>query len=213
MQTIKLLNNSELFIIGDINNNKILFDQLIEQADICSTRFLVSIGNIYSKIQTSESIIRKICALQEQGLAYMIRGSNEQRHLLKKGKFTKELEWCSKLPLILSFIFSNQNRITVVHGGISSNQNWNNIDSNSEIMYIKNLNSFGKPIPGDGIPWYELYDGRFGYIISGHTPNKDGKIKYNKHSCNINTDCSNTGILSGQIIKDGIMNNVISVHL
>ena len=53
-----------------------------------------------------------------------------------------------------------------------------------------------RPSRPGGKTWHESYDGRFGYIASGHHSQKDGEVKYYNYSCNLDTACYNTGKLS-----------------
>jgi hypothetical protein len=55
--------------------------------------------------------------------------------------------------------------------------------------------------------WHECYDGRFGYIISGHNNDPEGPRFYN-YSCNIDTGVFNSGkltaVLFGSKGREGI---------
>ena len=50
-----------------------------------------------------------------------------------------------------------------------------------------------------GVNWHDLYDGRFGYVASGHAAQKDGVPKFYQYSCNLDTSVYTTGILTCQV--------------
>lgn len=214
MDTIFLNKDTELLIIGDINGNKILFDLVIEHC-LINNIILVSLGNFYPQNVTNEMdyIVNNLKQLQSQNKAYIIKGNHEYRNLLNSRLLDDNLLWCNSLPLALSFVFSNQSRLTIVHGGISPKCTWADISSRTDCMYLNIVDKLGNPVAKKGIPWYDLYDGRFGYVISSYLPNNDAMIKYHKHSCNINTNCNKTGILLAPIINNGKMKNVIEFRI
>ena len=227
--TVRIPKGKEIVVVGDIHENEWHFEQMLERAEVGTKRILVSLGDVYDKGKgpdAAERIIRRIRSLSDAGWAYMVRGNHEQRNI-KNSKPTPELEWCKSLPLVISFVFSNQNRITVVHAGVTPSTTWNNISSNTEIMYVRTLDENKRPIPlvwveengvkqlraeRAGVVWHDLYDGRFGYIISGHDSQRDGIVKYYKHSCNLDTKCYSTGVLAGQIVSEGSLTELILVE-
>jgi hypothetical protein len=234
IHTIRIPKGKELVVVGDVHECEYHFEQMLERTKIGTDRVLVSLGDIYDKGEgpvVAEKITRKIKRLQEDGWAYMVRGNHEQRNiknLRKQGeKLSPELEWCSNLPLLLSFVFHNNNRITIVHAGVTPHHTWNNVTNNTELMYVRTLAEDGQPIPlkwieedgkkklkalEKGPVWHEKYDGRFGYIVSGHDSQSDGVVKFYKHSCNLDTRCYSTGILAGQIISDGVLKELVLVE-
>lgn len=228
--TIQVPKGQELVVVGDIHENEWHFEQMIERAEIGTKRILVSVGDVYDKGEghhVAERIVKRIRELGEDGYAMMVRGNHEQR-AIKQAKLNPELKWCKKLPLILSFVFSNQNRVTVVHGGVTPHHSWGNVSNNTEVMYVRTLDEKDRPIPliwkdmGNGVkklraeregtPWHDRYDGRFGYIIAGHESQADGIPKFYQHSCNIDTKCYETGILTGQIVSQGVLTEMISIE-
>jgi predicted phosphodiesterase len=229
--TIKIPKGQELVFVGDIHENEWHLEQLIERTEIGTKRILVSLGDIYDKgdgHHVAERIVNRIRKLAEGGWVYMVRGNHEQRTIkraIDDGQIlSPELAWCSQLPLILSFVFSNNNRITVVHAGVTPHHSWGNVTT--EMMYIRTLDEKDRPIPliwteidgvkklkaeRPGVLWHDRYDGRFGYIISGHDSQADGVPKFYKHSCNIDTKCYSTGILTGQIVSQGTLKDLILI--
>lgn len=234
IHTIKIPKGQELVVVGDIHENEWHLEQLIERAEVGTKRILVSLGDVYDKGEghhVAERIIRRIQGLSENGWAYMVRGNHEQRAIKQAKnngeKLSPELKWCKKLPMILSFVFSNNNRVTVVHAGVTPHHTWGNVGNNTEVMYIRTLDEKDRPIPlvwtdvdgvkklraeREGVLWHERYDGRFGYIISGHHSQDDGVPKFYKRSCNIDTKCYSTGILTGQIVSQGTLTELITVE-
>ena len=234
IRTIKIPKGQELVVMGDVHENEWHFEQLLERTKIGTERILISLGDIYDKGEghhVAERIIRKIRKLQENGWAYMVRGNHEQRNIKNAKRddliLSPELEWCKKLPLVLSFVFPNQNRITIVHAGVTPHHNWGNVSNNTEVMYIRTLDEKDRPIPLEwvdengvkklrpqrqGVLWHDRYDGRFGHIISGHDSQKDGVAKFYPHSCNIDTKCYATGILAGQIVSDGALKQLVLIQ-
>lgn len=228
--TIRLSKDKELVVVGDIHENEWHFNEMLERAEVGTRRILVSVGDIYDKgkgPKIAERIVRKIRSLHDDGWAFMVRGNHEQRNIrvlkANKKKLTDELQWCERLPLVLSFVFSNQNRITVLHGGVTPLHTWKDVTSNTEVMYVRTVDSKGKSVPyvwsGDSMKperegelWHDKYDGRFGYIISGHNSQSDGIPKFYKHSCNLDTKCYKTGVLAGQIVAKGSLQELILVR-
>ena len=230
--TIQVPRGLELVVLGDIHECESQFNKMLERAEVGTNRILVSLGDVYDKgagPHVAERIIHKIQELSAAGWAYMVRGNHEQRNIMRakeQDTLTPELEWCSQLPLVLSFMFHNQNRVTVVHGGVTPNHTWGNVSNNTEVMYIRSLDDNDRPIPlvwvdedgnkklrasKKGTIWHERYDGRFGYIISGHDSQKDCIPKYYNYSCNIDTRCYSTGVLTGQIVADGAIKGRIQI--
>jgi predicted phosphodiesterase len=231
--TIKIPKGQELVVVGDIHENEWHLEQLIERAEVGTKRILVSLGDVYDKGEghhVAERILNRIRKLAEDGWAYMVRGNHEQRAIKnarnEDRKPSLELKWCDQLPLVLSFVFSNNNRITVLHAGVTPHHSWGNVANNTEVMYIRTLDEKDRPIPliwtevngvkklraeRTGTIWHEKYDGRFGYIISGHDSQADGIPKFYKHSCNIDTKCYQTGILAGQVVSQGALTDLILI--
>jgi predicted phosphodiesterase len=232
--TIRVPKGQELIVMGDVHENEWHFEQMLDRAEVGTKRILISLGDIYDKgdgPHVAERIVRKIRELQEAGWAYIVRGNHEQRNIkriLRNDEIlTPELEWCKNLPLLLSFIFTNQNRITIVHAGVTPHHTWGNVVNNTEVMYIRTLDKNNRPIPliwveengvkklraeKKGVVWHEKYDGRFGYILSGHDSQRDGVVKFYKHSCNLDTRCYDTGVLAGQIIAEGMLKELILIR-
>lgn len=217
---IKVPTGAKLAIVGDIHEHENQFDRLIALIDPSPNMFFVSVGDIYDKgsgIKTANAILNKIRRLHDAGYGFIVKGNHELKHLRKaaySNRWTYELDWINQQPLVLSFIFENGFRVTALHGGVKPSHTWNDLNKDTETSYIRNLDADGEmiklkwngkeyePCKEGGIPWHEIYDGRFGYIVSGHEPLKNGKPRFYKYSCNIDTACYRTGVMTCQIISE-----------
>lgn len=201
---IKVSNDTRIIVIGDIHEHEYQFDCMIEAIQPSSSTLVVSVGDIYDKglgVRYAESITDKIRNLVEQGFAYIIRGNHELK-LIRAAKqnnlMTNQLTWLDTQPLVLTFEFPNTTRLTVLHGGVKPSMDWEDLHD-VEVCFINDLDRHGNMVKrGNGKSWHEIYDGRFGYIIAGHAALKDGQPKFYDFSCNIDTACYVTGILSAQ---------------
>lgn len=229
MLEVYLKEDEKLAVIGDIHEHQEQFNLLIEKAQQISQNIkFVSVGDVYDKgfgVKVAESITDRLISLN----AYAVQGNHEIK-AIKKAKKNNELNdqliWWKSRPLVISFIYPNQSRITVVHGGVLPSHNWASIDSNIEVCYIRTVDENGKMIrlnwvgsqdnkklvpEKNGMIWHQVYDGRFGYIASGHDAQKDGKAKFYNHSCNLDSACYETGILTAQIFSSSGREDLIQV--
>lgn len=79
-------------------------------------------------------------------------------------------KWIDSQNLGINVMFRNHTSLTVVHGGIPlSAESWNDITSNMELAFVRNINNK---------PWHQNYNGKFGYVISAH-PTSDEVKHYN----------------------------------
>lgn len=223
---IEVPRGKKLAFVGDIHECETQFDKLLLELGDFETNglILVSLGDIYDRGEgphIAESIIRKIRGLHDRGHAYMVRGNHEQKHIKKNKTLSSELEWCSRLPVCLSFRFHNGMNVVAIHAGVTPKSTIEDLHS-TESMYVRTVNSEGGYIPliykdgnleakEPGVPWGEVYDGRFGYIVAGHDKQDSGKPVYWKHACNIDTACFKTGILSCLVISENGNERLIQV--
>ena len=187
---VKIPKNTTITVIGDVYNQEHLLNELINKIKPSSTNLLVSVGNLN----------KDLYKYFDNDYSYVVRGNSEQGDI-----FSNEASYPSYLSI--SFIFDNQIKITVVHGGISFCHTEQDFGSNIEIVYLSYIDSKGKFIPVKyendiikpiykGKLWHEVYDGSFGYVISGNNVYRDSEIRSYPHSCNIDTSCDKTGVLS-----------------
>lgn len=222
---ITLKKGAKLVVVGDIHEHEEQFDKLLAEIKPAEDNVLAFVGDIYDKgfgKDVAESITNKLIALVNNGFTYVIRGNHELRNIRnskRSGKITEQLEWWSKQPLSLSFTFSNRTIVTIVHGGVLPSHTWQDLAFSIDTCYVRDVDEGGQIIkrlkkekdgmcimvnekPG-GKAWHEIYDGRFGYITSGHSSQKDGIPKFYNYSCNIDTAIYHTGKLTAQIFVDG----------
>lgn len=221
---------AKLAIVGDIHEHEYQFNRLLELIKPSEKMFFVSVGDIYDKgygTSVAASITDKIRKMSENGYGYVVKGNHELKNI-KKAIFSKtitpQLAWLDKQPLALSFVFDNGSRVTVVHGGVKPSHTWDDLDFDVETSYIRKLDDNGemiklewvgnelKPNKLGGASWHEVYDGRFGYIVAGHEPLKEGKPKFYNYSCNIDTACYCTGIMTCQVISEKGLDTLYTVE-
>lgn len=216
---IRIPKGTKIAVVGDIHEHEEQFDKLLETIRPSPTLLLASVGDVYDKgggLSCAESITDKLNKLG----AYAVKGNHELKHL-RKNKFnlSPQLQWWAQRPLVLTFIFCNNTRLTIVHGGVKPSHTWDDLTSDVEVAYMRDIDEKGKMIRLDwatdsdgqkklkphkpnGVSWHTKYDGRFGYIAAGHEPLKDGKPKYYNFSCNLDTACYDTGILTCQVFDE-----------
>jgi len=220
MSCLKIPRGGKVIVVGDIHEHEEQVDKLFSEITPSDKTLLVSVGDIYEKgfgQSAAESIVDRFREFCDKGLAYVIRGNHELRCIRqakRKKKMTKHLEWFSKQPLCVPVEFHNRTRLVIVHGGVKPLHTWDDLRTDIETCYIRNLDEDGNPIkrvrriiddavlmedekPG-GHPWHEVYDGRFGYIASGHASLKDGVPRFYNYSCNLDTAVYCTGKLTAQ---------------
>lgn len=231
---IEVPNGTKIVVVGDIHEHEYQFDKLIEEVKPSEKMFFVSVGDIYDKgfgKNVAESITNKIRAMVESGYGFVIRGNHELKNIRiaqKQYTMTDELRWFNKQPLTISFQFPNRSLLTIVHGGVKPTTTWRDLDTDIETCYIRDLDEDGnyikatyviengkkimKPSKPGGKPWHHFYNGRFGYIASGHQSQKDGVAKFYNYSCNLDTATYHTGKLTAQVFNEqGIRDDIITI--
>jgi predicted phosphodiesterase len=205
---------TRLAIVGDSHGHAKAFSEAATEA-AQGNYWLVSLGDAYDKGhgEIEENQITSILMeAQEKGYGFAIKGNHELKKIRQnKNNLSKELLWWQKQPICISFDFWNGTKITVVHGGITPHlKSLNDIDL--DVCYIREIDENGKHIPlvwktenerkqlvkvkEGGTIWHKLYDGRFGYIVSGHDSQSDGLPKFYNYSCNIDSQVFTTGLLT-----------------
>ena len=221
---IKVPKSSKIVVVGDIHEHEEQVNKLFDEIIPSENLFLVFVGDFYHKgfgINVANSIISRVKASADEGNTFAIKGNHELKEIRqskRNGRMTDLLRWVNKCPLSLCFEFSNRTLLTVVHGGVRPGHTWDDLDTNVETAYIRQLDSNGdfikyervvidgcvemKPVKPGGIIWHEMYDGRFGYIASGHNAQKDGVAKFYNYSCNLDTAVYHTGKLTAQVFSE-----------
>jgi predicted phosphodiesterase len=215
---IKVPRGQKLFVFGDVHEHREQFDRLLEEFEKYDNAILISVGDLLEKgFGCSDYLIKKMRKIVDDGKGYIVKGNHELKVIQrnrKKGKLSNNLKWVSRLPLSLSFNFGNGTRVTVTHAGVRPSHTWKDLETNIEVCYARFLDNKDKIIKmkkkivdgrkitymsKKGEVWHKKYDGRFGYIISGHNSQKDGVPKFYNYSCNIDTACYHTGKLTAII--------------
>ncbi len=232
MKNIKVPKGVQLAVVGDIHGHDEQFFKLINIVNPSENMWFISLGDVKDKgfgEKAEAKITNKLIKLSDEKIGYAIIGNHEKKHISKNKKnLSEELKWWKKQPLSLSFEFYNGSRLTVVHAGVTPIMTWEDLENNSEVCYVRDVDESGKMIPlkwvkqngkdvlikskDGGKSWHEEYDARFGYIAAGHQPNHDGNPKFYNYSCNLDSCVYETGILSCQIFTDeGKLGELIKV--
>ena len=208
---ITLSKNIKLAIFGDVYGTKKQFFSALEQVKPSQDMLIGFVGNVCSNVWPDNDaaiIFDKIIELHKLGYVLFIKGSNELKHLResrRKGFLDSRLKWIDQQPLAVSCLFPSGSNVTLVHSGIAPYHTWFNLGSDVDVCYIDELSASdrGTSLEGACGPlWHEAYDGRLGYVVSGHKPQLDGKPKYYNYSCNLNTAPHQTGKLCVQIFNE-----------
>jgi predicted phosphodiesterase len=230
---IEVPSNTRIAVIGDVHEHPEQFQKMLKELKPTKMFRLVSVGDFYDKgfgIKTAEAMTQEMQSLQKREAGYAVRGNHELKHIRKNKKNpSEELVWWKRQPLTLSFQFKSGARVTVVHAGITPHHNWGDLKKDVEVCYVRDVDELGKMIPLvwkdiDGVrtlvkakeggeEWHKKYDGRFGYVCSGHAAQKDGEAKFYKFSCNLDSGIYESGILTAQIFdEEGNRGDVVRVE-
>jgi len=224
MLKVQVPKGTTVTFCGDVHEHEDQFLKLIEEIDPNEKRLFASVGDIFDKghgTEAAERILDKIKELSDDKIGFMIKGNHELKRLRHykrhKLELSPQLEWVKKQPTAILFEFHNRSRVLMVHGGVTPNYSWDDIHNNIETCYVRWVDDKGNHIPlknkitdgkidffpaKTGPIWHEKYDGRFGYIVSGHFVQKDGEAKFYNYSCNLDSGCYFTGKLTAQEFTD-----------
>jgi len=230
---IRLAAGTKLAVVGDIHEQIQHYRKLIDLIQPSDKMIFVSVGDIYDRgggVAVAEEIIDHLRELYNKRQGYVVRGNHELKHAnyaLRDKEWSDQLYWIAGMPLVLSFIFANSSRITVLHGGVEPKHGWDDLNIDVSTSYIRDLDPEGKyiqlrkvkingkkeliPDREGGKPWHMSYDGRFVYIASGHDAQRDGIPKFYNYSCNLDTACYETGVLTCQIFGENGREKIIQV--
>lgn len=235
MKTIFVPKHIKLAVIGDVHEHTEQYFKIIKKISPAQNMWLISVADIIDKGFGAESfnqITQHLAQLHKNGIGFAVKGNHELKHLNKfkktPEKMSQELAWWKDKPLALSFQFHTGSKLTVVHAGVTPKHTLEDLKNNVEVCYVRDVDKNGKMIKlkwieengikklvkekEGGCSWHEVYDGRFGYIASGHAACLDGKAKFYKYSSNLDSAVFETGILSAQIFSDeGKLEDLITV--
>ena len=216
---VRLKPKAKLIFVGDIHEHDQQFFELLSIIKPDTENILVSVGDVYHKgfgLEVANKIISKMMEMQSEGSLYFVRGNHEIKEWKIRKEKDKYLQWTMSQPNAITFEFDNNLRVLVLHAGVTPHHTHLDLSDNIEVMYVRSVDVSGDYIPLEykegskrpvrqGKTWHEVYDGRFGYIVSGHDSQPDGKVKFYKHSVNLDTRCYETGLLSAlEITESGI---------
>lgn len=233
IKTIKVPQDTQIAVVGDVHEHAEQFFNLIDKIKPSEKMWFVSVGDIadkgYGQVAFN-NITDEMIKLSEKGIGFIVKGNHEIKVLKnnrKNSNVSPQVEWWRKQSLALSFEFHNGNRLTILHAGIVPGMTWEDLETNMEVAYVRDVDESGmiqlvwKKINGvdtlvkareGGKSWHETYDGKFGYVAAGHHPNKDGQPKYYNFSCNLDCAVFETGVLSAQIFTpEGNLGELITV--
>jgi hypothetical protein len=234
MKTIKIPQGTQLAFATDFHSHPEQFFNLIDTLEPSEKMWFISGSDVrdkgYGEVAFN-SITDKLIEMTDAGYCYSVLGNHEIRYLKQNKKVSNpspQLIFWRKQPLSLSFEFYNGTRLVVIHAGLTKKMTWEDLETNVEVCYVRDVDDDDKMIPlvwkdikGEktlvkakegGESWHKRYDGRFGYACSGHNPNKDGKPKYYNFSCNLDCAVFETGILSAQTFTpEGNLGELITV--
>ena len=224
---------TKIAVFGDVHEHPEQFQKMMNEIDPSRKMWVVSVGDIYDKgfgMKTAEAMTQELMTLRKRGVGWAVPGNHEIKHIRKSKKDPSEaLIWWRRQPLALSFQFESGSRLTVVHAGVTPHHTWGDIKKDIEVVYVRDVDEDGRMIPliwkdingvstlvkskEGGDSWHQKYDGRFGYIASGHAAQKDGEAKFYKFSCNLDSAVYDTGILTAQVFEeDGSLGRLIRVQ-
>ena len=232
MRKINVPKDTQIVVIGDIHEHPEQFFKILDIIKPSEKTWLVSLGDVVDKGYGNNAFVAitdKLIELDSLGFCFAIRGNHEQKHIKKnRNNLSPQLIWWQTKPLSLTFEFHTGTMLTCVHAGVTPSMTWEDLQSNTEVLYIRDLNKNERmiqliwkeingiktlvPAEPNGKSWHLFYSGQFGYIASGHDAQYDGLAKYYDFSCNLDSAVFDTGILTGQIFtSEGKLGETITV--
>jgi len=144
--------NTEIAVVGDIHEHEYQYNLMLEKLKPSQKLWIVSAGDIYDKgfgKSAAERITQSFINMQKSGYAFAVQGNHEKRNLKRakaQQKMTKYLEWFESQPLVLSFVFENTTRLTVLHGGVKPSHKWEDMNVDVETCYIQEIDDKGEMV-------------------------------------------------------------------
>ncbi len=234
-ERISVPKDTSICFVGDIHEHPEQFFKLLEIYKPGPKRWISLVGDVKDKgygEKAFNTITDELISQQKHGIGFAVRGNHELKAIKKARKSSdkpsSQLKWWAKQPLVISFEFPHGTIVTTLHAGVTPRMTNVNLSNDIEVVYVREVDETGKMIPliwevneagekvlvksKEGQLWHEIYDGRFGYIVSGHMAQKDGKPKFYNYSTNIDSAVYETGILSAQVFNpDGRLGELIQV--
>ncbi len=211
-----------VIVYGDLHGCLDEFEILRQELKITKEDIEVSVGDILNK---GPYLADKMIAYMQEHSIKAVIGNNEAKAMKQYEKYLqsgeeylktlrpfevatvlsmqdKEYSYLKSLPYYLKF-----ENITILHGGLTPDMKLSkNMDmvAKKEITLVRYLNKKLEPIPWSDEDnrykfWSELYDGREGFIVSGHHPFPKPKVE--KYALDIDTGCVYGGRLTAVVFK------------
>jgi hypothetical protein len=224
MLIIDVPKDVQIAVFGDVHSHKEQFYKMINEIKPSEKLWIASVGDWFDKgwnDKDAEEMIDKFMKFAARNIGFSVKGNHDIKHLKAASKdelkSKKCLQWLNGCPLSYTFRFVNGSLLSVLHAGLTPTMTATDLDNDSSVAYIRSIDDKGKSVPyifktaegkkimepaRDGRIWHELYDGRFGYVISGHHSQKDGTPKFYNFSANIDSGIYCTGRLTVQIFSE-----------
>jgi protein phosphatase len=204
---------SNPIFIGDVHG---CIEELLELLNLLpENRKIVFLGDIVDKGPNSEAcaeVVRELCYYGHECLLgnhdeWWIRYTNggPSRGMVLKDTSVnlsnETIEFFKSLPI---YIADEAGKWLAVHGGvlpgISNLEELN--DKKSKALNLRRVTDEGKfaRLGEGGIPWPELYDGRFGIVMYGHEA--FDSVRSNNSTHGIDTSCVYGGKLTAVSLND-----------
>lgn len=216
-----------VIVYGDIHGCLDELKALRQTLEIKADDLEISVGDILNKGPYLGHIM--IRYMQEHHIE-VVMGNNEAKALKQYRKYRREgepylkslrpfesatvlslreddAEFLASLPY-----FKRVSNLTVIHGGILPEMRLDDLDDaeKKELTLIRYLDKDLKPIPWSDEEhrykfWGEIYDGREGFIVSGHHPFPEPKV--DRYAMDIDTGCVYGGKLTAAVfeVKKGVV--------
>jgi predicted phosphodiesterase len=210
-----------VIIYGDIHGCLNELKALREKLDIRKEDLEISVGDILNK---GPYLAHDMIHYMQEHHIDVIMGNNEAKALKQYRKYRKSGE--SYLQTLRPFesgtvlsmqeedaaflaelpYYKRVKNLTVIHGGLVPGMVLDKLDdaAKKELTLVRYLNKKLEPIPWSDAEnrykfWTEVYDGREGFIVSGHHPFPDPKI--DKYAMDIDTGCVYGGKLTAAVFE------------
>ncbi len=210
-----------VIVYGDIHGCLDELKALREKLDIREEDTEISVGDILNK---GPFLAHEMIRYMQEHHIDVIMGNNEAKALKQYRKYRKsgEVYLQTLRPFEIATVLSMQDEdadylerrpyfvrlhnLTVIHGGLTPQMDLEHLDDagKEELTLVRYLNRDLEPIPWSDQAnrykfWSEIYDGREGFIVSGHHPFPEPKI--DKHAIDIDTGCVYGGKLTAAVFE------------
>ncbi len=211
-----------VIVYGDLHGCLDEFSLLRQELKITKDDIEVSVGDILNK---GPYLANEMIAYMQKENIKVVVGNNEAKAMRQYGKYLEGGEEYLKTlrPFETATVLSMQDdhykylqslpyylkieNLTILHGGLTPVMKLSkDMDTvlKKEITLVRYLNKKLEPIPWSDEAnrykfWSEVYDGREGFIVSGHHPFSEPKE--DKYAVDIDTGCVYGGKLTAIVFK------------